>query len=428
MKMCCGKLMMSVAFVGLCASTAFAQNVTYQDVLGGPRIPTRWLSVYGDYTGQHFSPLTEITPANAAQLVPRWTFQTNVIGNFEASPIVLDGVLYMTGALNNAWALDATTGKALWSYRYTLPQGLKVCCGPVNRGFAILPQPPVHDDARCAPGRARHQDRQGDLEHRARRLQARLRQHRRAAGREGQADCRHRRRRIRQPRLSRRLRSRDRQAGLAILDRARTGEPGSETWPADVLERGGAPTWQTGTYDPALNMLYWGTGNPNPDWDGDSRPGDNLYAASLMAINADSGKLEWHYQFTPHDTHDWDANQVPVLADIQVNGQPRKVVIQANRNGFIYVHRSHQRQGDFGQAVHETELGVWDWRRRGSPMEIPGHEPTEAGSLTCPDCTGHQLHVAVVRCQSRGLFFLPCARLARGTSAATRRLAHVGDR
>ena len=93
----------------------------------------------------------------------------------------------------------------------------------------------------------------------------------------------------------------------------------------------------TGTYDPDLNLIYWGTGNPNPDWDGDSRPGDNLYAAAVIALDADTGKLKWHFQFTPHDTHDWDANQVPVLADVTINGRPRKVLIQANRNGFLYV-------------------------------------------------------------------------------------------
>ena len=115
------------------------------------------------------------------------------------------------------------------------------------------------------------------------------------------------------------------------------GEKGSETWPADLLARGGGPTWLTGTYDPALNLLYWGTGNPNPDWDGESRPGDNLYTGSLVALDPDTGTLKWHYQFTPHDTHDWDANEIPVLADITLDGRTRSVVMMANRNGFFYV-------------------------------------------------------------------------------------------
>ena len=115
------------------------------------------------------------------------------------------------------------------------------------------------------------------------------------------------------------------------------GEPGGDTWSAESWERGGGPTWLTGTYDPALNLVYWGTGNPNPDFYGENRPGDNLYTASLVALDADTGKLKWHYQFTPHDTHDWDANQIPVLADITIGGRPRKVVMLANRNGFFYV-------------------------------------------------------------------------------------------
>src|SRR6185436_5068270 len=114
-------------------------------------------------------------------------------------------------------------------------------------------------------------------------------------------------------------------------------EPGGDTWSAESWERGGGPTWQTGSYDPALNLVYWGTGNPNPDFYGENRPGDNLYTASLIALDADTGKLKWHYQFTPHDTHDWDSNQVPVLADINFGGRARKVVMLANRNGFFYV-------------------------------------------------------------------------------------------
>src|SRR5580765_1046635 len=136
MKMSHRKLMMSVAFFGFSASTAFAQNVTYQDVLGGLKNPEQWLSVGGDYAGRRHSPLTQITPANASKLTPVWTSQTGVTGNFEATPIVLNGILYFTGASNHAWAIDGKTGRQLWHYQRTLPPGLKVCCGPVNRGFA----------------------------------------------------------------------------------------------------------------------------------------------------------------------------------------------------------------------------------------------------------------------------------------------------
>ena len=130
----------------------------------------------------------------------------------------------------------------------------------------------------------------------------------------------------------------------------------------NVLERGGAPTWVTGSYDPDLNLLYWGTGNPDPDWDGDMRAGDNLYAASLLALNPDDGTLKWYYQFTPHDTHDWDANQVPVLADLPVAGQVRKVVMQANRNGFFTCSIARTANSST-KALRVHRLGKRSWRR-----------------------------------------------------------------
>ena len=167
------------------------------------------------------------------------------------------------------------------------------------------------------------------------------------------------------------------------------GEPGSETWPKDLStwERGGAPTWLTGSYDPDLNTVYWGTGNPNPDFYGDDRQGDNLYSGSLVALDADTGKLKWHFQFTPHDVHDWDANQIPVLADLKIGGQPLKAVIVANRNGFLYV--LDRVSGKFVHAkpfIHQT------WAREigpdGRPIELPDQRPTAKGTLTCPDLFG----------------------------------------
>src|SRR5204863_6903701 len=155
------------------------------------------------------------------------------------------------------------------------------------------------------------------------------------------------------------------------------GEAGSETWPEDVLERGGAPTWVTGTYDPDLNLIYWGTGNPNPDWDGDSRAGTNLYAASLLAINPDTGTLRWYFQFTPHDTHDWDANQIPVLVDAELNGRPRALVVMANRNGFYYA--LDRKSGEFLiGAPYAKQTWAKGLDAHGRPIVIPGLEPSEA--------------------------------------------------
>ena len=297
------------------------QQITTKDLLDGLANPSRWLTHSGDYAGQRFSPLTQITAANVDQLAAQWTFQTGVVNKFEATPIVIDGMLYVTGALNHAWAIDGRTGRQVWHYQRTLPQGLKVCCGLVNRGFAV---------------------------HRDRLFMVTLDAHFVALEmKTGQSDFRHRIATVK-----------DGFAGtgapLIVNDKViigvaggefanrgfidaydpatgqrvwriytipAPGEPGSDTWKGDIWQRGGGPTWLTGTYDPALNLLYWGTGNPNPDWDGDSRPGDNLYTDSLLALDPDTGKLKWHYQFTPHDTHDWDANEIPVLADITIGGR-----------------------------------------------------------------------------------------------------------
>jgi alcohol dehydrogenase (cytochrome c) len=165
------------------------------------------------------------------------------------------------------------------------------------------------------------------------------------------------------------------------------GEPGSETWPADTTVRLGGPTWLTGTYDPALNFLFWGTGNPSPPFHGLSRPGDNLYTNSLVALDANSGALRWHYQFTPHDTHDWDANQIPVLADLKLNGRERSVVMVANRNGFFYV--LDRATGEFllgkpfVRTTWATEIGH---DRR--PVLLRPPEPSSSGTHICPDDMG----------------------------------------
>ena len=329
------------ASLRLVAQQPATTDITAQHLLEGFKDPTRWLMYSGDYSGARHSPLTQITPANVHRLAAQWTFQVEnmVTGRgFEGTPIVLDGVMYVTGNNNTAWAVDLRTGRQLWRHRRQLPSGLTYGAGNAsNRGFAIL----------------------GD--------------------------------RLFMGTLDAHLVALDRQSGRVLWDVAvddfkvgyavtqaplivkdkviigiaggdlptrgfidaydpatgkrvwrfwtipALGEPGSETWSdPDVLPRGGGATWQTGSYDPELNLLYWGTGNPNPDYYGEDRKGDNLYTTSIVAIDADTGTLRWHYQFTPHDTHDWDSNHVPVLADVTIGGRSRKVVMVANRNGFFY--------------------------------------------------------------------------------------------
>jgi alcohol dehydrogenase (cytochrome c) len=165
------------------------------------------------------------------------------------------------------------------------------------------------------------------------------------------------------------------------------GEPGSETWPADSAERGGAGVWVTGSYDPEQNLVFYGTGNPAPDFHGEDRKGDNLFSNSLLAIDVDSGKRRWHYQFTPYDTHDWDSTHVPILAELTINGQPRKVVMVANRNGFFYTLDRTNGKVIVGKPYVQTtwakEIGA-----DGRPVLLPENTPNEKGSVTCPDLSG----------------------------------------
>jgi alcohol dehydrogenase (cytochrome c) len=165
------------------------------------------------------------------------------------------------------------------------------------------------------------------------------------------------------------------------------GEPGQETWQGDSWKTGSAATWVTGSYDPAVNLLYWGTGNPGPDYDGGPRAGDNLYAASLLAIDASTGKRRWHFQFTPHDTHDWDANHVPVLIDATFQGVPRKLVVVPNRNAFYYV--LDRLTGEF---LLGKPYGRQNWAegldKSGRPILISGKEPRPEGSLVYPGVHG----------------------------------------
>ena len=164
------------------------------------------------------------------------------------------------------------------------------------------------------------------------------------------------------------------------------GEPGYDTWSGDSWKTGGGPTWLSGAYDPELDLLYWGVGNPATDWNGDVRPGDNLYTCSLVALEAKTGRLRWHFQFTPHDTHDWDANQIPVLLDAELEGKPRKLVLLANRNAFYYV--LDRTTGEFLRGVpHAKQTWAQGLDAKGRPMVIPG-EPSEKGTLTWPSLQG----------------------------------------
>jgi len=372
------------------SATAVAPSspITNRDLLDGLKDPTRWLTYSGTYDGQRHSPLTQITPENVDRLTTQWTFQTGQLGSFQTTPIVIDGVLYVTGFNNNAWAIDARSGRTIWRYRRNLPEDLRLCCGAVNRGFAVLGDrlfmttldahlvsldmktgTPLFDvelmdyklgySATVAPLVVKDKVIVG------------------VAGAEygirGFIDAY-------DVNTGRRA--------WRFFTVAGPGDPGARTWPqGDAYQRGGGSIWVTGTYDPEQNLVFFGTGNPGPDYYGNAREGDNLYTASLVALDADTGERRWHYQFTPHDVHDWDSTQVPVLGELTINGQARKVVMFANRNGFFYT-----LDRVTGKVIVAKPFVETTWAKEidatGRPMLLVGHTPDEVGNITCPDLGG----------------------------------------
>jgi alcohol dehydrogenase (cytochrome c) len=366
--------------------------ISSQDHLDGLKNTSRWLMYSGDYTGRRHSPLTQVTPGNVSRLAAQWAFQADnmVAGRgFEGTPLLLDGVLYVTGNNNTAWAINVRTGDQLWRYRRNLPPGLTYgSANASNRGFAVLgdllfmgtldahlialdrrtgklvwdqtvenfkvgyaiTQAPLIVKDKVIVGIAG-----GDIPTR------------------GFVDAY-------DPKTGERV--------WRFYTIPARGEAGSETWSdPDLLPRGGGATWQTGSYDPELNLLYWGVGNPNPDYFGEDRKGDNLYTASLIALDADTGKLRWHFQFTPHDLHDWDSNHVPVLADLTINGRARKVVMVANRNSFFYT--IDRETGEFlvGKPFTGTQWAR-ELTKEGKPIVLTNGVATSAKPSCVPDYRG----------------------------------------
>ena len=184
------------------------------------------------------------------------------------------------------------------------------------------------------------------------------------------------------------------------------GEPGVDTWAGETWRHGAGATWLTGSYDPELDMLYWGTGNPGPDWNGDARKGDNLYTSSVLALDAGTGRLRWHFQYTPHDTHDWDANQIQVLVDLELGGRTRKVLATANRNGFYYLLDRHT--GEFLLAkAYAKQTWASGIDKSARPMPLPNTEPTPEGNLVYPSLQGATNWPSPSYSPQTGLFYVP---------------------
>jgi alcohol dehydrogenase (cytochrome c) len=379
---------LTTLFMVLLGSTATAQ-VSYQRLLDAEKTPADWLTYSGSYQSQRFSPLKEIDKSNVARLRPVWTYQARRGGLIEASPIVADGVMYVTEPPSTVTALDVRTGKALWSWTPEMPQNVWVpSLFPVNRGVAVLDDMVfvgtldahmVGLDAKT--GALRWRVNVGDNKLGYGITSAPLALNGMIitgiagaeAGIRGFIDAY-------EPKTGKRL--------WRTYTVPAPGERGSETWGrAKSWETGGGSTWLTGSYDPQLNLLYWPTGNPAPDYNGDVRPGDNLYTCSLLALDPKTGKIKWHFQYTPHDVHDWDANEIPVLFDAEIDGRPRKVVAMANRNAFYYV--LDRVTGEFiSGAPYARQNWAEGLDKKGRPLLKPGMEPNEEGVLVYPHWAG----------------------------------------
>lgn len=344
----------------------------------------QWLTYSGALDGWRHSPLQEITPANVSRLKLRWAHQFAAEeGTIQATPIVAGKTIFMTEPPNNVVALEAATGREIWRYVRRLPEELPICCGRVNRGLAVLGNRLFLGtlDAKLVALDASTGEVQWEVQ-------------------------------VADPRAGFTITG----APLVVNDMvivgvsggefgirgflpaydAQTGEQrwrfhtipgpgeiGHDTWENDAWTTGGGPTWITGSFDPDLNLVYWGVGNPSPNYAGEVRPGDNLFTNSVIALDATTGALAWHFQFTPHDEHDWDSNQTPVLADLVIEGVARKVICWANRNGFYYV--LDRTNGQFLRGVPFVEInwasGLDD---EGRPLLTEAAKVTATGTLTRP--------------------------------------------
>ena len=373
---------------GLCAATLSAQPVSFDRIVNAKSEPQNWLTYWGDYGAQRYRELKQINTTNVKDMRMEWIFQTGQSGAFETVPLVVDGIMYLTAANGYAYALDARSGRQLWMFKYPLPEGAKLCCGTVNRGLAILDDkvymvtPDAHVVAlEAATGRlVWNQDMApgeksygGTLAPLAVKDKIIVGVSGGEFGIRGFVDA---------------YDAKTGERAWRFYTVPAKGEPGGDTWLSDSWKRGGGATWMTGTYDAQLNTLYWGVGNPGPDLYGEVRKGDNLYTAGLVALDADTGKLKWHFQFTPHDTHDWDGCETPMLLDIKWKGRDRKVLAQANRNAFFYL--LDRESGEFLMA---RSFARQNWAKdidskTGRPILLAKSEPSPEGTRVCPGLAG----------------------------------------
>lgn len=379
--------------------------VTWERLVNAENEPENWMMYSGTLNSQRYSRLDQVNTDNVTELEMKWSYQIPVIDRAETVPTVVDGIMFITEAPSNLTAVDARTGRVYWRYDHELPEDLRICCGRNNRGVAILGETLFMStlDAHLVAIDARTGNVLWDVEV--------------ADYEAGYSKT---------------------AAPLIVKDKVVTGiaggefgirgfidaydpvtgelewrtyaipgpgEPGNDSWSGDSWKTGGAATWLTGSYDPDLNLIYWGTGNPGPDWNGDVRLGDNLYSDSALALNGDTGEIAWHFQFTPHDVHDYDSIQVPILADIEYQGSTRKVMMWANRNAFFYT--IDRETGEFLEGdAYASQTWAQGLDPNGRPIRVPGMAPTYEGILVSPPIVGATNWYSPGYSQQTGLFYV----------------------
>ena len=384
-----------------------ATGITYasaEDLLVQPA-GTNWPSYNGDYTGRRYSSLEEINTANVSAMRAAWVFHPGNSTNLEATPVVIRGVMYLTSA-NHAFALDAATGRLLWHYERPVSSGLlDDAAAHKSRGVAVWRNSVFlqTDDAHLLCLDARSGALRWDVEYADKRkhyggtsVPLVVNDYVVVGTSGGDSGVR---------------------GFLAAYDAATgkkrwhlwtipaPGEVGSTSWPGDSYLHGGGTTWMPGTYDAENNTLYWTTSNAAPDYVGDSRPGDNLYTASVLAIDPSSGKLKWYFQFTPHDLYDYDANETPLLVDLRTDHGIDRLLLQANRNGFFYV--LDRTNGRFLHAA--AFVSKLNWTKgidtSGRPI-LSGRIPSAQGTQICPGINGATNWFSPSYNPNTGLFYV----------------------
>jgi alcohol dehydrogenase (cytochrome c) len=388
-------------FFAMLISFALSAQVTPERLLHANDEPQNWLIYSGSYASQRHTLLKQVDPANVKNLELKWVFQAQSLQKFETTPLVVDGIMYLTQSPNDIVAVDAKSGRAFWVYHYVVSPAARPCCGIVNRGLAILGDTlymatvdahlvavDTKDghaiwNVKLAEPAAGYAMTMAPLVVKGKVIVG-------VAG--GEFGVR----------------------GFISAFDAQTGkqawkfdtipdpdQPGHESWRGDDWQHGGGAVWMTGSYDPDLNLTYWGTGNPGPDWNPGQRPGDNLYSDSVLALDPDTGKMKWYFQFAPNDPYDYDSVQVPVLANRNWNGSPRKLMLWGNRNGFFYV-----LDRETGKFLNGKPFVKVNWASGLDANGRPITTPQPAGAPTFPGIQGGTNWYSPSYSPNTGLFYL----------------------